>query len=268
LTAAFPLPAGACDTHLHIYDASYPAAPTAVLRPPDAGVDDYRAVQAELGLERLVIVQPTTYGMDNRCQLAAMAELDDTTRGVMVVDGRTDPTELARMTDLGVRGARFFMLDGGAVGWDALEPTAELIAPFGWHVQLQMNGRDLAGRLGRLLRLPVDLVVDHVGRFMPPGGVEHPGFEALLALLEAGRAWVKLSAPYESSADLDDVLPLVDELVARHPDRLLWATNWPHPGQVAPPSPEMLAALCHRWLPDPDLRRRVLVDNPTARYDF
>lgn len=268
MSGPFALPPGTCDTHLHFYDAAYPTAPTTVLRPPDATVAGYRALQAELGVERLVVVQPTTYGLDNRCQLAAMAAFGAAARGVMVVDGATDRAELARLSALGVRGARFHMLAGGAVGWDALEAVAERVAPFGWHIQLQMNGLELGDRLDRLRRLPVDLVVDHVGRFMPPAGVEHPGFVALLALLGEGRTWVKLSAPYESSPDLDAVLPLVDELVRTHPDRLVWATNWPHPGQAAPPSPQRLAELCHRWLPTVALRHRVLVDNPAVLYGF
>ena len=268
MTGPFPLPPGTCDTHVHFYDASYPAAPTTVLRPPDATVADYRDLQAALGMERVVVVQPTTYGLDNRCQLAAIAAFGDSARGVIVVDADVDSSELARLTELGVRGARFHMLPGGAVGWGALDRVAEQIASVDWHIQLQMNGLELDDRLDQLRQLPVDLVVDHIGRFMPPDGVDHPAFEALLTLLDEGRTWVKLSAPYESSPDHGAVLPLVDELVLTHPDRLLWATNWPHPGQPTPPSPDQLAELCHRWLPSDALRRQVLVDNPTALYGF
>ena len=262
------MPAGACDTHVHVYDSVYPVAPTTVLRPSDASVSNYRAVQDELGLERVVVVQPTTYGFDNRCQLAAMRSLGEVARGVMVVDADTPPEELLRLAALGVRGARFHMLPGGAVGWDALAATADAIDRVGWHVQLQMNGRDLADRVEELLRLPVPLVVDHIGRFMPPGGIDHPGFEALLRLVDDGGSWVKLSAPYESSTVVSDVLPLVDELVARFPDRLLWATNWPHPGQTHPPDAAVLLGWLDRWLPDWELRRRVLVDNPARLYEF
>lgn len=268
MTGPFPLPSGTCDTHVHFYDATYPAAPTTVLRPPDATPAEYRDLQAALGMQRLVVVQPTTYGLDNRCQLAAMAAFGESARGVMVVDADIDASELTRLTELGVRGARFHMLAGGAVGWDALDHVAERIGSLGWHIQLQINGLELDDRLDRLRRLPVDLVVDHIGRFMPPGGVDHPGFEALLTLLDEGRTWIKLSAPYESSPDHDAVLPLVDELVRNHPDRLVWATNWPHPGQATPPSPSRLAELCHRWLPTDALRRQVLVDNPIALYGF
>ena len=78
--------AGVCDTHMHIYDSRYPTAPDAVLRPPDASPADYAEAQVALGSERVVVVQPTTYGFDNRCQVAAMATFGAAARGVMVVD--------------------------------------------------------------------------------------------------------------------------------------------------------------------------------------
>jgi D-galactarolactone isomerase len=261
----------ACDTHIHFYDRRHPAAPAAVLRPSDATPDDYRTVQTALDTERIVVVQPTTYGLDNTCQLDAMAAFGDDARGVMVVDADVEPMELARLTELGVRGARFHMLPGGAVAWEMLEAVAAEIAPFGWHIQLQLNGRELPKLLDRLLRLPVGLVVDHVGRFMPVVEPDSSEFAALLTLIDHG-ATVKLSAPYESSDTgppaFDDVTRLVDALVPHAPDRLVWASNWPHPGQATTPTAAELIALRDRWLPTEDLRQRVLVDNPAALYDF
>jgi D-galactarolactone isomerase len=261
----------ACDSHMHVYDSGYPAASDAVLHPPDATPGDYRRIQPTLGTERMIVVQPTTYGLDNSCQLEAMASLGAAARGVMVVDSRAPREELARLTEFGVRGARFHMLPGGAVPWDMLDVVAANIAPFGWHVQLQLNGRELADRLDRLLRLPVGLVVDHVGRFMPPVAPDSTAFAALLTLVDHG-ALVKLSAPYESSItgppDFADVTQLVDALVARAPDRLLWASNWPHPGQATPPTTSELVALRDRWLPTTAVQRRALVDNPAELYDF
>lgn len=267
-------PPGACDTHLHFYDARYPAAATALLHPPDATPDDYRAIQSQLGTKRLVVVQPTTYGLDNSCQLDALAGFGDDARCVAVVDGTTSDDELRRLTQLGVCGARFHMLEGGAVPWEMLDDVAARIAPLGWHVQLQLNGRELAGRREQLLRLPVEVVVDHVGRFMPPVDVEDPSFQTLVDLAASGRGWVKLSAPYESSTepvtdhthDHRDVDPLIDALVTQVPDRLLWASNWPHPGQPMHPSPLTLAAQLERWVRDADTRGRILVDNPDRLY--
>jgi D-galactarolactone isomerase len=280
-----------------VYDARFPVAPTAVLRPADASVADYRRFQSALGLDRVVVVQPTTYGLDNRCQLEAVAEFGDSARAVVVVDARTPPDELARLDAVGARGARFHMLPGGSVGWDDLPVVAARIADLGWHVQMQLDGRELPQHLAALLALPTPLVVDHVGRFMPPVTTDHPAFVALRTLLDTGRTWVKLSAPYESapaSSTPDTTTPdvaapdptapdtatpdgrrtfpavtaLATALVASHPERMLWASNWPHPGQAEPLTSDELRALMLDWLPDPGVRHRVLVANPTELYRF
>lgn len=272
MTDADPFPTGACDTHMHVYDGRYPASPTATLFPPDATVDDYRSVQAELGLQRVVVVQPSTYGLDNTCQIDAAAGFGDDARLVVVIDDTVTGGELERYTGLGARGARFHMLPGGAVGWDAMAPVAARIAPLGWHIQLQMDGNLLPDRLDRLLALPCPLVVDHVGRFMPPPPPDSAAFDALLTLVDTGRCWVKLSAPYESTRDGRPGYPAVTELarvlVDRYPHRMLWATNWPHPGQPDPLSLDEIRALTLDWLPTDELRRQVMVDNPGILYGF
>ena len=265
-------PPGACDTHMHFYNARYPSAPTALFTPPDAWIDDYRAVQARLGVERVVVVQPTTYGTDNSCQLDAMAAFGENARGVMVVDGSVDDAELDRLTGLGARGVRFHMLPGGALSWDVIEEVAARVHAFGWHVQLQMNGREFPERLDVLKRLPGTLVVDHVGRFMGPVGADHPAFMALLGLLEGGRCWVKLSAPYESSRDgppgYADVAAEARVLAKAAPERLLWASNWPHPGRKSRPDDAAMLDLLLDWVEGEAARDRILVDNPAELYGF
>lgn len=265
-------PRGACDTHMHVYDGRYPTASTSLLRPPDASVDDYRLVQAALDLQRVVVVQPTTYGLDNSCTLNAVAELDGDARAVVVVDGDVTDAELERLTRLDARGARFHMLPGGAVPWEIMYTVAERIAPHGWHLQLQMNGRDLIDRFDALVGLPVPLVVDHVGRYMPPVEPNDERFGVLLRLLDTERCWVKLSAPYESASDQSHQYPavarLAHALIAHAPERMLWATNWPHPGQANPPSLNDLGRLVSEWMPDKALRQRILVDNPAVLYGF
>lgn len=263
---------GACDTHVHVYDQRYPISPTTVLRPPDATLAGYADVQAGLGLDRVVFVQPTTYGLDNRLQLDTVARLGPAARAVVVIDDAVTDDELERLTEAGARGARFHMLPGGAVPWSAMPLVAERIASSGWHIQLQLDGRELPDRLTELLALPTPLVVDHVGRFMPPVAPDHVAFRALLTLLDTGRCWVKLSAPYESARDdapdYPRVTALARRLVEHAPERLLWATNWPHPGQDAPPTIDRLATMRDDWLPDPALQRQVLVDNPVEVYGF
>jgi len=268
----FVMMPGACDCHMHFYNARYPAAPTALVTPPDAWIENYREIQEGLGLERVVVVQPTTYGFDNTCQLDAMSAFGDRARGVMVADPSVDDEELARLHRLGVRGIRFHMLPGGVLPWSALETLATRIHTFGWHVQLQFNGRELPDRLAALQRLPGTLAIDHVGRFMPPVAPDDPAFRALLDLLESGRCWVKLSAPYESSTEgpphFADVAVLARILAKAAPERMLWATNWPHPGQANPLDPAATLDLLTAWVEDPVVRDRILVDNPAVLYGF
>jgi D-galactarolactone isomerase len=159
-------PPGTCDTHMHIYDRRYPKAATARIDAPDAPVSDYLKVRERLGIERTVVVQPSTYGTDNRCTIEAMKALGAGTRGVAVVDQTVTDAELDRLTGLGIRGIRFFMLPGGALPWDILETMAARVAPFGWHVQLQLDGRQLPDYEAVLARLPCDLVIDMSASFL------------------------------------------------------------------------------------------------------
>ena len=266
-------PKGACDTHTHFYNAAFPSAPTALMTPPDARGDEYRAVQRRLNLERVVIVQPSTYGLDNSCQLAALQAIGETARAVMVVDTSITDAELERMTRLGVRGARFHMFPGGAVPWEMLEEVAARVHPFGWHIQLHMNGREFPLREAVLKRLPGMLVVDHVGRFTGPTSSDDPAVKALLRLLETGRCWVKLSAPYLSSVsgapEWADVAAQARTLARAAPERMLWASDWPHPGSNNPPDEADLLDLLLDWVDDDEtVRNRILVDNPAVLYGF
>lgn len=268
-------PAGAADCHIHIYGPreDYPLAPTCPVPPPFAPVEAYRRLMGRLGLERVVIVQPSAYGKDNRCTLDALAELGDAARAVVVVDESVTDAELERLTGLGVRGIRFFMLPGGVLPWDSLEPMVARVAPFGWHVQLQLDGRDLPEREAALKRLPVPLVIDHTGKYLEPVAPDHPAFRSLLNLVEGGNCWIKLSAPYETSREgpphYGDVGALAKALIRAVPERMVWASNWPHPGALAdPPDDAVLLDLLLEWAGDESSRRRILTDNPAELYGF
>ena len=146
--------------------------------------------------------------------------------------------------------------------------------PFGWHLQLQLDGWTLPVHAARLRALPVDIVIDHIGKFIsqPPPGVDDPAFRALLDLLEGGRCWVKLSAPYESSRlgapGYDDVAPLARALAASHRRALRLgqqlAAPGPHAGALARRAARPSVRLGRRS----NTARRILVDNPQRLYDF
>ncbi|HET9716976.1 MAG TPA: amidohydrolase family protein [Pseudolabrys sp.] len=266
-------PSGTCDTHMHIYDPKYPKAPTAKIDAPAAPLSAYRRMCARLRVDRTVVVQPSTYGKDNRCTLEATAALGANARCIVVVDETVRDAELERLTKLGARGIRFFMLAGAPLPWEILETMSARAESFGWHIQLQLDGRDLPEREGLLKRLTSRLVIDHVGKFLEPVALDHPGFRTLLSLLDGGRTWVKLSAPYEVSKmgppNYDDVGQLAKALSNAAPERMLWGTNWPHPTPGAPvPDDAWMLDMLLDWIPDEPARRKALVDNPAELYGF
>jgi len=267
-------PPGACDCHMHIFDARFPLAAKARRKEPDALVAGYRELQHRLGLERVVVVQPTAYGTDNRCTLEAVAELGSGARGVAVIDDTIADAEIKRLTDAGMRGVRFRMTGNPELPWESLPRMAARVAAFGWHIQFQMDGRELHTREALLKNLPCLLVVEHIGKFLEPVGVEHPGFKALLRLVDGGRCWVKLSGAYMTSKSgpplYADVGVLAKALVRHAPERMVWASNWPHPlapGQTRPDDAQLLDLLLE-WAPDESVRRHILVDNPAQLYGF
>jgi D-galactarolactone isomerase len=269
------MPAGACDCHVHVYDDGFALAPSATFKPPHAPWSAYRAVQRAIGLARAVLVQPTGYGFDNRCLLNALAQAGDSARGVAALPPGASDAELERLHQAGVRAVRYMMLPGsGALtSWDTLPAMAARLAPIGWHVNLQLDGRELPHRQALIDALPCAVVIDHTGKFLEPVATGDPAFRALLDVLERPQRWVKLSAPYETSRTgppgYDDVARLARALLDAHPDRCLWASNWPHPNRLPQPSDARMLALLDEWTAgDERLRRRVLVENPAAAYGF
>jgi D-galactarolactone isomerase len=267
-----PAPPRSCDTHMHFYDRAVPPAPGGPALPGHYTVPMYQELQKRLGLERVIVVQPNAYQYDNRVTLSAIAELGTCAKGVAVVKPDVAEAEIERLTAAGIRAQRFFALPGGAVGFDRMDQIMARVHPFGWHANIQLNGRDLPQHEAQLRRLPGHFVIDHIGKYIDPVSPEDEAFQALLRLLDTGRCWVKLSAPYESSKSgapaYGDVARLAHALVKHAPERMLWASNWPHPYRSPIPSSAAMLDLLLEWAPDDVARRRVLVDNPAELYGF
>lgn len=265
--------AGATDTHMHIYDPRFEVKRKGKAAARPATVADYRKVQQRLGLERVVVVQSSAYVDDNSCTLDAMAQLGGNARGVAVVKPDVADSELERLTRAGIRGLRYVMFEGRPLGWETMQPMSSRVGAFGWNINLQLNGEELAEREHLLANLECDLVVDHIGRFTAPVDSSTPGVRALHRLLDGGRCWVKLSAPYHGSKSgppsYGDIGAIAQELVRRWPERMLFATNWPHPSvEGSAPDDLDLMRLLSTWAPDEATRKRILVDNPAKLYGF
>jgi predicted TIM-barrel fold metal-dependent hydrolase len=266
-------PPSAADCHHHIYDARFPEDPKAILHPPDALVEDYRALQTRLGTTRSVIIQPSTYGTDNRCALAALSALGTSARMVAVVNDTVTDAELTRLDGLGVRGIRFNLAQAGATTPEMIEPLARRVTPLGWHLQINAPADKILEILPILERVPSAVVFDHLAHIPQPDGVRHPLFGRIRALLDTRRAWVKLSGAYLDTKvgppAYADATAVARAYVAAAPERLVWGSDWPHPTeQGQKPDDAVLFDLLSAWAPDERVRNRILVDNPQELYGF
>lgn len=264
-----------CDCHAHIFGpaSQYPLDPDADYRPAEATVADYRSMLDRLGIAHCVLVQPSVYGTDNRCLIDALRALGDRAKGVAVISPDIPEQELLELHRAGVRGIRLNTAANNGTDLDALEPLAERIRSLGWHIQVLLTEDALVQSCHRLERLDCDVVVDHFALLDPRSYQASTGFRKLLDLLSGGRSWVKLSAPYLQGATTIDEFrafsSLAQALSSARPDRLLWATDWPHPAFMGEHLDDRaLLDLLVEWVPDPVTRRHLLEDNPQALYKF
>ena len=269
-----PLPAGATDCHSHVIlpENEHPFVANRSYTPPPATLAQYKALHAQLGIDRAVIVQPSVYGTNNEVTLEAIADYGSNCRGIAVVNADVPMPELERLNVGGIRGARINMLFAGGIGLEDLEPLAHRIAPLGWHFQLLIDGPTLADLETRLAHLPVPVVIDHMGHVQTREGLDQPGFKALRRLVGQGNTWVKLSGNYRMSTQhptFDDVVPFAQALIAENPDHMVWGTDWPHPAmQEFMPDDGALVDALDAYVRSDTEKERILVQNPSALYGF
>jgi predicted TIM-barrel fold metal-dependent hydrolase len=272
------MPRNACDSHAHICGPieRYAYSERRVYTPPDALLPAYRYMLQQLGVERMVLVQPSVYGSDNTVMLAAMAEIGESARGVAVVDDDVSDAELERLSDAGVRGCRINVVDvaegKGVIAMAPLEKLARRIKGHGWHVEFLMHADEFPGLDRTFADFPVDIVLGHLGYMKTDKGLQDPGFQGLLRLMKEGKAWVKLTGPYRISTQAlphPDTVAFAHALLDAAPERVVWGSDWPHVMvKGAMPNDADLADMLLEWIPDAALREQVLARNPAKLYGF
>jgi len=288
----FEVPAGACDCHTHIHgeQVEFPMSAGRVYTPEAALPQEMAQLHKALRMQRVVIVTPSIYGADNRATLWGMKARGNDARGVAVIDDKTTESELDAMQRAGIRGIRINLATGGGTGNTAdaarqrFQAAAERMKARGWHIQMYTTLPVISSIKDLVLASPVPVVFDHFGRAQAPLGVGQPGFADLLELLRSGKAYVKISGAYRVSAqgpDFPDAAPLARALIAANPERIVWGTDWPHPNSDPMPGYGAMdvrpftqiddARLLNQlpvWAPDPAIRKKILVDNPSRLYGF
>ena len=283
----FDIPANACDCHTHIIGdpKQFPFWSGRTYTPEAALPAEMSALHRSLHLARVVIVTPSVYGPDNAATLYGMKERGATSRGVAVIDAKTSPADLEAMNRAGIRGIRLNLATAGqtdpAFARRTLTDAIGRVTPLKWHIQMY-TGLDVISGIRQLVQsASVPVVFDHFGGTQAVKGLQQAGFSDLLDLVRAGNAYVKISGAYRASTkapDYPDVAPFAKALIAANPDRIIWGTDWPHPGPAIgkptdfAPFQEIddgrLLNQLPIWAPDPAIRKKILVDNPARLYGF
>ena len=272
--ARFVAPPGATDCHFHTYDKNYPVMKGATLLPDDALPEDYRALQRRLGTSRGVIIRPSTYGTDNRRQIASRQELGaENFRVVAVVPEDISDAELRRLDEQGVCGVRFNLSFPGALSFTSLKSLAPRLADLGWHCQLNIRPDQLEDNADMIKSLPARLVFDHLGQVPEPAGLESPTYKTVRGLIDKGNTWVKLSGLYintkKGPPNYEDAGVVVAAYAKAAPQRMVWGSDWPHPTEAKDHKPDdaHMFDLFAEWTGDATFKR-ILVDNPIELYRF
>ncbi len=287
---SFLMPPGATDCHAHVFcdSKAFPMAGTRSYTPDAAPVAELLALHRALNIERVVFVQPSVYGTDNSCVLAAIREAGFRARGIAVIDDRTSDAALDQMERAGIRGIRINLETTGqsdpALARARFLAAVQQIGSRRLHIQMFTRPAVIAAIKDAVAASPVTVVFDHFGGAQGAGGVAQPGFDALVSLVQSGKAYVKLSAPYRGSTaapEFPDMAPLARALVAANPQRVLWGSDWPHP-DTSPDARNPETGISPRikvddvavlnqlaaWAPSIPQRRVILVENPGRLYGW
>ena len=286
----FEVPAGACDSHTHIFGdpSQFPLFAGRVYTPEVALPQEMTALHRSLHVQRVVIVTPSVYGTDNSATLYGMKVRGADARGVAVIDERTPESALDAMDQAGVRGVRINMttdaVNDPAIGRQRFQATVERVKRRHWHVQIFTSLAMIAAIKDLVAASPVPVVFDHFGGAQAALGPEQPGFPELLELVRSGKAYVKISGVYRASGQAPgyaDAVPLARKLIAANSDRILWGTDWPHPDSAPLPGMKVtdvtplmqmddgrLMNLLPVWAPDAVTLGKILVSNPARLYRF
>jgi predicted TIM-barrel fold metal-dependent hydrolase len=224
------------DCHCHILDpARFPYAADVAYRPAGqevAPLEQYQQVMDAYGIRHALFVGPNSgYGQDNRCLLDTLLRGQGRFKGIAVVPNDIDRAALLRLREAGVIGVAFNTTVLGVAHYAQAQPLLRLLAELDMLLSLQVEHDQLVEMRPLLESSGVRVLIDHCGRPKAGGGINQPGFQALLAMARTGRVAVKLSGYQKFSVlppPYEDAIPFVEALLqAFSLNACLWASDWP-----------------------------------------
>ncbi len=261
------------DAHTHVFVKGLPLAIDARYRPDyDASWETLLALAEQNGVGRAVILQPSFLGFDNSYLFEALRARPERFRGVPWISPSVTVTagDWENLAKIGVRGLRFPIYGLPTPQWSYYRDMLAEAKRRGWPIHLYVESSRLPDILPRLLGEGLKVVIPHYGMFdRTLGPARDPGFKVLLDSARTRDIWVVMSGAYRVGPErARAATPML--LDAFGPERLMWASDWPHTDtglNRVTTYPQTLKWF-EEWMPDKATRQTILVDTPTKLYGF
>ena len=197
--------------------------------PPVSTIAEWLALADALGIAYGVLVQASVTGFDNSVLLDAITAAPDRLRGIAVVPADVTAAELKRLHGLGIRGIRCNTRNLGGVSFEAAGDLARRVAPLGWSIQFLLRPEQLE-TLGDAH--PGDAGPARRHRPLRSSPIQPSPASPNASSACSIPATATSSSPGPTASARDNtyapVAPIASALVASHPERLIWGSDWPH----------------------------------------
>ncbi|WP_432698355.1 amidohydrolase family protein [Marinobacterium sp. YM272] len=266
------------DCHNHIFDpAGFPYNPNASYHPSGheiATADQFLQLLDAYGVSQALLVGPNSgYGEnDNRALLDAIQRSKGRFKGMAVVDQQCSLEQLQALKQQGVVGVTFNIAFYGVDHFRHSAALLDRLAQLDMIAQFQVEGDQLLPLAQMFTDSGARLLVDHCGRPDLDAGIDSLGFQAVLALADTGRTWIKVSGfdkfsrqafPYvDTSAYVDAIQQAYGE------DRLIWGSDWPFLKPRQRMDYGLMLALAEQQFPDAGQREKYFWKNAAALFGF
>jgi predicted TIM-barrel fold metal-dependent hydrolase len=257
------------DAHFHLWLRDQPLTETAWHKPPtDAATEDLIATHDRHGIAFGVVAAASIHGEFSDYVREALRK-HPRLRATAVLSPRTDLSRMEAMKADGFVGVRLM--------WSLSDTVPDIhgadyrlflrrIADLGWHVHLVDRPERYADSIAAVEASGARLVIDHMGHIKAPEGVNHPGFKAILAAIERGNTWAKISGRFRFATAEEGNAFARQLLSVGGTDRILWGSDWPFAGHEGKVTYDQVLADYYDMVPEVSRRREI--DRTALRFYF
>lgn len=257
------------DSHLHIWTRDQPLTDTAWHAPPtNAPLEECLQTLDAHGVVFAVVAAASIHG-DYYDYVRAALKAHKRLRATACLHPTTDIYQMERMKADGFVGVRLM--------WSLSDEIPDIdtgdyrlflrrVADLDWHVHLVDRPERVARSIAAVEASGAKLVIDHMGHLQPPEGKNHEGFKAILAAIERGNTWAKISGRFRFEPPQSADQYAAELLRVGGGDRILWGSDWPFAAFEDSVTYEKVLSDFNHLVPNAAMRRKI--DETALRFYF